>query len=99
MVRGRAYQWMIRLMEALAEMHLSGVVSDRSDLEESIDLQTLDPAENEARKKQLKKKNFCGTPAYMAPEVVARERDQAQVSSVIVRGYKTLKHKKHHKIY
>ncbi|ETK85224.1 CAMK/CAMKL/MARK protein kinase [Phytophthora nicotianae] len=79
--------------------HVTVIDFGFSDLEESIDLQTLDPAENEARKKQLKKKNFCGTPAYMAPEVVARERDQAQVSSVIVRGYKTLKHKKHHKIY
>ncbi|KAF1793931.1 Protein kinase-like domain [Phytophthora cactorum] len=44
------------------------------DFEEPIEPQTLDPAENKARKKQWKKKNFCGTPAYMAPEVVTSER-------------------------
>ncbi|KAG7390983.1 hypothetical protein PHYPSEUDO_006118 [Phytophthora pseudosyringae] len=45
-----------------------------SDFEESAEPQTPDPADNNPPKKRSKKKNFCGTPSYMAPEVVASER-------------------------
>ncbi|KAF4042705.1 Protein kinase domain [Phytophthora infestans] len=45
-----------------------------SDFEEPVDPLSLASLDTENRKKQpKKKKNFCGTPVYMAPEVVTSE--------------------------
>ncbi|KAL3668846.1 hypothetical protein V7S43_006138 [Phytophthora oleae] len=85
----RAKRIFVQLVEAVEALHGQNVIHRDLKLENILvdedsghatiidfgfsDLEEIEPQASDCTKR-TKKKNFCGTPAYMAPEVVASER-------------------------